>query len=369
MAIEWEKRPNRNGSLAATDQAKFQELYVEYAAKVRYLAYRSLRDLDLAEDVVQETFLRVHRAFAQIDPDRPIWPWLSAIARRLCVDMQRRRRTHPEKPSADIADDGLGIAQPIEDGPEDQVLTGEQRGAITAVLASMFPRYRRILVLRDLEGWRYEEIADHENLSLPAVKSVILRARRTFREHYQSMFGDQGLNVLAWPVVGSALARLRALRARAETAAGTSTGVSSALQMAAVNLAAVATLVSLSSGASPSVAASARPGGLPDAQAVLDSTVTVSGTAASPDRDAVQSNASAPSGMRRGGGKHDPAAKAKLEGDIDQRDDKIVVRLDRDVEVLGVVRSPRQDVVTVHCGSRDHYTYEPCRDAASKAND
>lgn len=142
----------------------------EFAPRIRKMVLRYSGDADLAEEVVQETFLRAHRFRHLFDPSRPVWPWLSKIAARLCANEIGRRKRSP-------VDVGLALAdrRPATD-PEEQHLArnGEALAALSA-------RHRRALVLKYLFGYRYEHIAQLEGISVHGVDSLLLRARRALR--------------------------------------------------------------------------------------------------------------------------------------------------------------------------------------------
>lgn len=209
--------PLGEGHLAgggAERNRRFELLYREYAPRVRGLVRQKVADPDLVEDLVQETFLRAYRAFDEYDPRRPTWPWLSTIATRAAINALDKKSCSAESPSEEVGDH----TRPAGQGPFERYLAGERRRGISDALGSLNSRHRRLLLLQALEGWRYEEIADLEGTSTPAVKSVLSRARRTFRHAYETMADRRGLNVTIWPVLGWVAARFRALHRAASRA-------------------------------------------------------------------------------------------------------------------------------------------------------
>ena len=189
---------------AAVGPADFDAFYAAFEARVRGLIRKRVRSPHRVEDLVQETFMRAHRNAAIFDTSRPAWPWLATIANNLVVDSARRRAAALEDP-AEVT--RLERADPAADLADhyDRV---ERRTAIADVLGDLPERQRRVLVLRDVDGLRYDEVAAHEGMSVDTVKSLLKRARGGFRTAYSSIADERGL----W---GGALVALRALRRRA----------------------------------------------------------------------------------------------------------------------------------------------------------
>lgn len=222
----------------------FEDLYRRYAARVEALAWRRLHDRHAAEDAVQETFLRAYRSFGRIDADRPVWPWLRTIATNVCVDMLRLRR-HPDRDgSLSEGDADLGPALPAKSDPGEVHLAAQRRRSIATALAAVNPRQRRVVILRDVEGWENEEVAQLEGITLDAVKSALKRGRQTFRSTYLALADRNGL--LGGMLLGGAgvLSRFRrlAVRLRASGDATSSVGAVGMPMAQLLPLAIVATL-------------------------------------------------------------------------------------------------------------------------------
>ncbi len=191
----------------------FTGLYKRHASGIRRLALARTGDRELAEDVVQETFLKAHRSLGSFDRSRPPWPWLSSIAKNAVIDALRRKQRSSEMPYADLGDE-LDPEDPKAD-PEIALMAIERRGAITEVMRSLNSRHRRLLILKDAQGWGREDIAESEGISLESVKCALWRARRAFRKRYEEIAVERGLQGLVWPVLPFVM-RLRNLRARVE---------------------------------------------------------------------------------------------------------------------------------------------------------
>lgn len=220
----------------------FEDLYRQYAARVEALAWRRLHDRHAAEDAVQETFLRAYRSFGRIDADRPVWPWLRTIATNVCVDMLRLRR-HPDRDGSLNEDDDLGPALPAKSDPGEVHLAAQRRRSIATALAAVNPRQRRVVILRDVEGWENEEVAQLEGITLDAVKSALKRGRQTFRTTYLALADRNGLLGGLLVGAGGVMGRFRRLALRMRAGSEASTGISAVAPFAQLlPLAIVATL-------------------------------------------------------------------------------------------------------------------------------
>lgn len=192
---------------------EFDELYRTYAARVRALAQRRLAGRDLADDVVQETFLRAFRGLARFDRSRPAWPWLKVIATNVCIDLLRDGRCWREVPDETVADQ---VDLRVEDAdPADHFVHAERRRSIVDALAAMNVRQRRVLLLRDLEGWRAEEVAGLDESTVDAVKSTLKRGRESFRHAYLAAADSRGLLGVALLPFGGLAGRARRVIRRA----------------------------------------------------------------------------------------------------------------------------------------------------------
>ena len=125
-----------------------------------------------AEDLAQEVFLVMWRRWGQLDQQRPMRPWLSAIAFNLVGN--RLRRLHREIPAAEV--------EIIDDRPgAEELLAGRRlRGIVLRALAGLPEKYRSVLVLRDLDGLPMREIAARQALPLFTAYTRLRRGRRDF---------------------------------------------------------------------------------------------------------------------------------------------------------------------------------------------
>ena len=159
-----------------------------------------------AEELTQESFVRAFRALSGFAGERRFYPWLSVIAARLCVDNHRRKaRTEP---SAEI-DTG------ITDGGQDRIIDAVDIDLLNQALARLGPRHREVLRLREEEGWSYQHIASHYDVSLGTVEALLWRARRALRREFIAVAGPEATGAAAGiPLLGWLVRRMHGLRMR-----------------------------------------------------------------------------------------------------------------------------------------------------------
>jgi RNA polymerase sigma-70 factor (ECF subfamily) len=169
------------------EAASFEEIVERYHGKVFALAYRYTGDYDAACDLTQDTFVRAFGAWGEFRGDAQVFTWLYRIALNLCHNHQKkhRRRSTTELQLVDAPrEDGEGEAFPLPDSrplPAQISESAEMRQKLQDALRDLPENYRTVVVLRDIEGLSYEEIARITDSSLEAIKSRLFRARNTIR--------------------------------------------------------------------------------------------------------------------------------------------------------------------------------------------
>lgn len=236
---------------------RFEELLGRHRSDLHSFVARRVTDPGLVDDIVQETLLRAYRARAGFDRRRPIWPWLATIAKNTILNTLRGeqlRRRHLDRETDWRAVEGY--ADPLlADDPAKRYASKEQRAAIVRVLGGLDARQRKVLLMRAAEGRSYEEIARSEGLSIDAVKSLLKRTRRTFRERYDGVAPEREAPALV-PLLAARRDRVRAslrrVRARAEyrlEIVAAIPGIDSAVQTVAAAAVAGTLLLTTGSGA------------------------------------------------------------------------------------------------------------------------
>jgi RNA polymerase sigma-70 factor (ECF subfamily) len=164
--------------LRAGDRAAFETLVRAHQHRVYGVALRMLGDAAEAEDVAQEAFLRAHRALPGFRGEARVSTWLYAITARLCLTRlgggERRRRQDGEALLAGVVD--------TAPGPDRALERDELEEALHRAIAGL-PEDRRIVVLlRDVEGLDYQEIAEILDVPIGTVRSRLHRARLDLKE-------------------------------------------------------------------------------------------------------------------------------------------------------------------------------------------
>ena len=167
------------------DEAALAVLVRRYANRLLGYLVRLVATREQAEDLFQETFLRVHRKAASFKSGRRFKPWLFAIATNLAIDTIRGRGRAPATVSLDAsADDPRPVAQLMDPSPDPAAtaMRHEQRAIVRQALDTLPPGQRAALVLAYFEGLTYSETASSLGCSLGTVKKQISRALRTLAQ-------------------------------------------------------------------------------------------------------------------------------------------------------------------------------------------
>jgi RNA polymerase sigma-70 factor, ECF subfamily len=168
----------------AGDGDAFRALVVRYQRRVYAVALGIVKDPDLAWDVAQEAFVRVHQHLGEFKGDAAFSTWLFRITTHLAIDSVRRERTSHKQDIDDVneaalSDGGEGIlATALGTDPRQNALRRELAGKIQDALATLPEKHRTILVLRELEGLSYEELAERLGIHKGTVMSRLFHARK-----------------------------------------------------------------------------------------------------------------------------------------------------------------------------------------------
>ena len=178
------------------DRARFEDLVARYSRHVYAIAYRVAGNEADAKDLAQEAFIRVWRALDRIDPGARLEGWLYRIVTNLYIDLLRRRRG-PKVHSLDepIATASGELARERPDPSADvqqTVLDAMVDQRIQDALMTLAPELRMVVVLADVEGYAYEEIAAMMQVPIGTVKSRLHRARRALRDRLAAIRGALG---------------------------------------------------------------------------------------------------------------------------------------------------------------------------------
>lgn len=171
------------------DTEAFRAIVERYQERVYNVAFRMTGNHEDSLDLAQDSFIRVFRALSGFKADSSLGTWIHRIAHNVVIDELRKRRRRPiVAMSTDTVlstDDGehtLEWSASLDDTPEEQLLRAERKREIEHALQSVSSEHRAVLVMRDIEGLPYEEIAAVLGLQIGTVKSRLSRARLALRE-------------------------------------------------------------------------------------------------------------------------------------------------------------------------------------------
>ncbi len=172
--------------------ARFERLLHQTHRQAYAFACRLTGNGNEAEDLVQETFVRACRFFHRYDPSYPFTGWLYRIMSNAHIDMVRRRGRLKTTSIDSTGFDGESAWDlPDESArPDRELMNGQVDAALQAGLAGMNPDFRAAVVLADIEGMAYEEVARTMGTSIGTVRSRIHRGRKQLREYLRKKAPD-----------------------------------------------------------------------------------------------------------------------------------------------------------------------------------
>ena len=168
-----------NQAKAGDDQA-YDKLLNKYRNSVYNLVYRMVRDIEEAEDLTQEAFIKAFNSLAQFNEEYAFSTWLYKIATNNCIDFFRKRKLQTLSLDKPIKYKDSEIHHEIPDpelNPEKNILASERSSIIREAIETLPEKYYTAIVLRHTEEKSYEEIAEILHLPIGTVKARIFRAR------------------------------------------------------------------------------------------------------------------------------------------------------------------------------------------------
>lgn len=179
----------------AGESRAFAEIVRRYQNPLTNYLYRMLNDYEEAVDLAQESFVRVYFAIERYHSDYAFSTYIYRIATNLAIsEIRRRKRRRLFSLTGLFQTEGNEEKQfqPMDEKPlpEDDLLGVEQRKVIETAIAALPEKYRAAIVLREIEGKSYEEVAEVLGLGLGTTKSRISRGRGILREKIEKYFAD-----------------------------------------------------------------------------------------------------------------------------------------------------------------------------------
>jgi len=196
LALDLRNLPDADVAALAKEgrEPAFRELVRRYERPVFSLIFRMVRDRETAEDLAQDTFIKVLNNIDRYRPEFKLSSWLFKIANNVTIDHLRKRQlatvSLDGSPHAQTAAEAQATSLDVESRGESALEAIESRelgSAIERAIGRLRPEYRSCILLRHVEGRSYEEIAATLDLPLGTVKTYIHRARHELREALEDL--------------------------------------------------------------------------------------------------------------------------------------------------------------------------------------
>ena len=181
----------------AGDQKAFELLVLKYERRIQRLIGRMVRDVDLVEDIAQETFIRAYRALPKFRGDAQFYTWLYRIAvntaKKFLMDLKRNPTVSENSFKSGEGDETSYLENELTttETPEAILASKEIADMVNAALAALPEELRQAITLREMEGLSYEDIAQAMACPIGTVRSRIFRAREAISARIKPMLDNQ----------------------------------------------------------------------------------------------------------------------------------------------------------------------------------
>jgi RNA polymerase sigma-70 factor, ECF subfamily len=169
--------------LRAHDPEALRELIAAYGGRITSVVSNFVHDRDAVDDVVQETFVKAFYRIRSFQGDSGLYTWLYRVAVNAAKDHLKRVRRRPMSELDEEVRPVVAHGAPAVERLEDR----ERRLRVRAAMEALPPKFRAVIVLREVEGLRYDEIAEVLRLSVGTVESRLFRARRRLHDRLQGL--------------------------------------------------------------------------------------------------------------------------------------------------------------------------------------
>jgi len=187
-------------SMQETDQARFNELMRRTYRKVYNMAYRLSGNRADAEDLTQEAYFRAYRSFDTYEASKPFENWIFRIVTRLFLDLLRYRRRRVQTVSYDAPLQADGVDEQVyldsadeRDNPEETLIRSSLSEAMQRALLSLSPQQRLLVVLADIEGIPYQDIAEMLDTPVGTIRSRLHRIHKTLRSRLEKYDAERAV--------------------------------------------------------------------------------------------------------------------------------------------------------------------------------
>ena len=181
----------------AGDQKAFELLVIKYQRRIQRLIGRMVRDVDLVEDISQETFIRAYRALRQFRGDAQFYTWLYRIAvntaKKTLMDLKRNPTISENSFKSSDNDETSPFENELtsEETPDAVLASKEIAEMVNAAMLALPDELQQAITLREIEGLSYEEIAEVMSCPIGTVRSRIFRAREAISEKIKPLLDNQ----------------------------------------------------------------------------------------------------------------------------------------------------------------------------------
>ena len=169
---------------------RFRKLCEQHRDRIYTFAWYFLGNREDAEEVVQDVLLRLWKNWREMEPDQ-LPAWITRVARNACLDALRRRKSYRKLVSDEDGEEALERAAAGGPGPEELMEASEFQQQLEVALQALPEEHRTIVVLREIQGLKYGEIAGALGLPLNTVKVYLHRGRRALREQLRKSMDDE----------------------------------------------------------------------------------------------------------------------------------------------------------------------------------
>jgi RNA polymerase sigma-70 factor (ECF subfamily) len=169
----------------------FQNLAGRHRDRIFTFACYCLGNREEAEDVTQEVLLRLWHNWQRVEEERVV-AWLIHVTRNACIDAIRKRKTYRSFVAQDPEGEVTAIARSAEPGPGAAVEAADFRRHLERALREIAEPYRSIVILREVQDFKYEEISEALDMPLNTVKVYLHRGRRMLREQLRAYASEMG---------------------------------------------------------------------------------------------------------------------------------------------------------------------------------
>ncbi len=165
---------------AQGDSDAFEKLVMPHERMMYALAFRMCRNAEDAKDCLQDSMLRIYKALPNFRGESSLSTWFYRIVNNTCLDSHRRRKVRKAESIEKLSQSGWNPVDPAP-GPQQSAENASLKRALSAGIKTLSPEIRSAVVMRDIQGFSYEEISEVLEINIGTVKSRISRGREKLR--------------------------------------------------------------------------------------------------------------------------------------------------------------------------------------------